>query len=170
MVGYSWKAITCCVSKSLLIMLAMACTIGGCIGGFSYADKRHDAHCRALYGEAVMAKDAGNDAQSDLFLERYVKDCETESWKSREISDTAKTVVISLCAFGIGLLFLFAICSANITYCQVAVETRRKPWYWLPAWAGGDPLPGREIAICEHCKHGEPETDAQYRARVLGKS
>src|SRR6185369_1940179 len=75
-------------------------------------------------------------------------------------------VIVGVVVFGFVGIMLSLICSANITYCQVAVETRRRPWYWLPKRFGGDPLPAREMRKCKEGGAGREETDAEYRTRL----
>jgi hypothetical protein len=159
---YTWKAITCCVGKGLLVLLLIVCTFGGCIGLSEYSDKRKRSYCDALMDEANAAT-----AQSVYrgLRDKYAAECTSQPPSKGE--KIAAVALASLTAFGLAGMLLAAICSANITYCQVAVDTKRKPWYWLPKWAGGDPLPGRELVKCASCGNEEPESDEAYRARVL---
>jgi hypothetical protein len=69
-------------------------------------------------------------------------------------------IVISGAVGGI----LFAICSETIPSCQIAVDTHRKPWYWLP-WVG-DPLPSREYRECRECGQSRLEEEDEYRERL----
>ncbi len=200
---YSWRAITCCVSKGVLITLAIASVIGGI--GFSVyrgevARKAKVAMCDELRseidriqywvaswtvdetGQAVRVRDDAAEARWRELSAQYNQQCVTptketppwvhnaQRWADAHTPDwLGPLVAATLPAF---IAFLIAagvtasICAGTITYCQAAVETGRRPWYWLPARFGGDPLPGRQMVKCEGCGHQKEETDDQYRVRL----
>lgn len=182
--GYTIKAITCCVSKGMLILLAIVCTVGSIGWSIYFANHRHEAKCEALLDahNAAVRQDQNefglteSHPRAEKTWKAYLDACSSRgasedkprpAWKVKvgKVLDVAGP---ALGGFWIAVLLLMQICSSNIVYCQLAVDTKRKPWYWLPKKWGGDPLPGREWTNCEKCGHGEPETDEAYRARVLG--
>lgn len=160
---YSWKAITCCVSKGVLVLLLIVSFLGGVIAVTQYTSNKQTAHCESLYHTIVTAEVS---RERDQLIAQYENDCTDKP--SSKMRETAGAITFGLIAFTLAALLLSAICSSNITYCQAAVETNRKPWYWLPKRLGGNPLPGRELKKCASCGVAKAESDEQYRARVVG--
>lgn len=147
--SHSWKAITCCVSKGMLVLLAIVSGIGIFMAGLAYSAHRgeqkraaHRIHCTELAEKQDWA--------------RWKEECE-----GKEPPLWPLAVLGGIAAFGLGTLVLYAICSDQISYCQAAVDTGRKPWYWIT-----DPLPPREMKKCTSCGSEKPETEAQYRTRL----
>lgn len=159
---YSWKAVTCCVSKGILTIAAIVIFLGTFIGSMIYVDRLHDARCALLGDQIVDAMHSNNQQKYDHLTQQYHEQCERQPPPKLETGFVFG--ILGLMAFMFIALLLAAICSANITYCQAAVDTGRRPWYWVPKI--GDPLPGRGMIKCGHCGESKPETDDEYRARL----
>ena len=88
------------------------------------------------------------------------------------LTDTAWGIWIGRIFMGLKVIMVLlfvtvlfvGMCSKSIGYCQVAVDTGRRPWYWLPKI--GNPLPPKEMLTCESCGNTSPETDDEYRERL----
>lgn len=176
---HSWKAITCCVSKGILILVAIGIVIGIVIGAMALIstsmnhrsemrDQRKYERCRWLISQIYDSQQFGKYTRSQMqsFQDEYQNNClekpdeptrKTSMWFAGFFWGTLGFIAISL-------LLLHGICSDTIAYCQAAVDTGRNPWYWLPRI--GDRLPPWEMNKCESCGHKEPETEDQYRVRL----
>ena len=137
--AYSWKAITCCVSKGVLTLLGVLCFLGALIG-------------------------------VSVFMAHATRDVGTAPDWVRELFPIALIALMATGGFVSAAALVASICSSQISYCQAAVDTGRKPWYWIPWSRIADPLPPREWieTTCEHCEHtsAREETEAEYRERL----
>lgn len=193
---YSWKAITCCVSKGMLVLIAIGIGLGlfGLVLKHSKDRSREAAArkielCNALVerrdaalGEIVWTDhfdDSGKlvgrvgeyqptDASRAIEAEMIAAGCMEADEEPSKVGPWIATIAFWLCVFWAAAVLLSWICSSSITYCQAAVDTRRPWYYWLPRI--GNPLPARQTVskTCATCQHTEAreETEDEYRARL----
>lgn len=168
--SYSWKAITCCLSKGMLVTLLVACILAGAGFGIVTCNKyeREQVEAQRRNCDELDRKLMYTSAQDPTFvalLKAYEEQCVKKyapmpSWLGWLLGGGLSFLA------AVGLLS--AICRSTITYCQVAVDTGRRPWYFLP-WIG-DPVPPREQKQdeCPTCKHvaTREETENEYRTRL----
>jgi hypothetical protein len=155
--AYSWKAITCCVSKGVLTLLAGVAVLAAGITLLVYINRWTDRV------DPVVTCFEHSDGTTSCT--EPPKPAPT--WWGKAIG-VASIALLCFGLFAASTAAVGAICSSTITYCQVAVDTKRRPWYFLP-WIG-DPLPKREVraTTCEACGNVEfePESENEYRARL----
>jgi hypothetical protein len=152
----------------MLVLLAAVCVLGAAGAGVAFQTQRADkrlkaeiARCSEILTELNWNLKLAEQEQRELVRE-YEAKCERKklaqppAWVGYALGGTL--------AFVVAAAVLGGVCSGNIAYCQAAIDTGRRPWYWLPKI--GNPLPPRQMSACESCGHQKPETDDQYRARL----
>lgn len=165
---YSWKAITCCVSKGVLILLSGSVGMALLFSGLERYEKRQEIDARAMkhWCWENDHRYLGGTLPKHL-VAQYEDNCALGRAAPKKVTMAVKVIILAvggICLFGFLAALLAGICQGSIAYCQAAVDTGRRPWYWVP-WIG-DPLPPRELVACESCGHASPESDDEYRKRL----
>lgn len=170
---YSARAIVCCVGKGTLILLAIACGLGAAGLGITTCEQAQSrAREAALTARSVRCDELRTryHATDDEVIRKAIEaewetDCAVDPYASSSLPGWVGAVAGGAAAFAFAAAILFVICSSQISSCQVAVDSGRRPWYWVPRW--GNPLPPRErVVTCEACRSTREETEDEYRARL----